>query len=241
MPTLSHDSVTLHYETWGSGPAVLLLAPGGLRASRIETWANAPWNPIEALAGDHFVVGMDQRNTGTSFAPITAADGWPSYTRDQLAVMDHLGIERFSLLGMCIGGAFILRLLSEAPERIQAAVALQPIGQEGNRGEFRAIFDQWRADIAGDHPETTDADWEGCWSNLFGVEHLLWSVPDAQLPTLRTPLLVLEGNDVYHPSSASRHLAAAAPNASLIEQWKEPEAQPAARAAVAEFLTAHRD
>jgi pimeloyl-ACP methyl ester carboxylesterase len=233
---LENGPVTLRYETWGDGPPVLLLAPGGLRASRIETWAVAPWNPIEALAKRHRVVAMDQRNTGTSFAPVTAGDGWPSYATDQLAVMDHLGIERFSVVGMCIGGAFIMELIAEVPERIKAAVAMQPIGLDGNRDAFRAIFEDWRRTIAGDHPEATEADWSGCWSNLFGGDDILWSVPDALLPTVDTPILVLQGDDLHHPKKASRHLAALVPTATLIEQWKEPADQPAARAAIDDFL-----
>jgi pimeloyl-ACP methyl ester carboxylesterase len=239
VPSLTTGSVTLHYETWGEGPAVLLLAPGGLRASRIETWAQAPWNPIETLRNRYLVVAMDQRNTGTSFAPITANDGWPSYAHDQLAVMDHLGIERFSVLGMCIGGAFIMELLAEVPARIAAAVVLQPIGQAENRGAFRAIFDQWRDGIADDHPEASEADWEGCWSNLYGTDNVLWSVPDALLPTIETPVLVLQGDDVYHPRVASQHLATTVPKATLIERWKDPTDQPAARAAIDDFLAAY--
>lgn len=239
MPTLEHGPATLRYETWGDGPPVLLLAPGGLRNSRIETWAAAPWNPIEVLSARHRVIAMDQRNTGTSFAPIAAGDGWSSYLDDQLAVMDHLGIERFAVLGMCIGGAFIMKLLETVPQRISAAVALQPIGQVDNRDAFRGIFDDWRASIEGEHPEADDAAWASLWSNLFGGDDLLWSVPDAALPAIHTPLLVLRGKDQYHPSRASEHLAATAPAATLIEQWKEPEQVPAARAAVDAFLAAH--
>ncbi len=237
MPTLENGPVTLRYETWGEGPPVLLLAPGGLRASRIETWAAAPWNPIETLADRHLVVAMDQRNTGTSFAPVSAADGWPSYAADQIALMDHLGIERFSVVGMCIGGAFIMELIAEVPERITAAVAMQPIGLDGNREAFRAIFDDWRNRIAGEHPEATEADWDGCWTNLFGGDDLLWSVPDALLPTIDTPILVLQGDDLHHPKKASQQLAALTPTATLIERWKDPADQPAARAAVDDFLT----
>lgn len=235
---LENGSVTLRYETWGDGPPVLLLAPGGLRASRVETWAHAPWNPIDALADRYRVVAMDQRNTGTSLAPITSDVGWPSYAADQLAVMDHLGAKRFSVLGMCIGGAFIARLVAHVPARIAAAVALQPIGLDGNRTAFRAIFDEWRSGIADDHPEATESDWEGCWTNLFGGDDVLWSVPDAAVATIATPLLVLQGDDVYHPAKASRQLAAA-PAARLIERWKDPADQPAARAAIDEFLAAH--
>jgi pimeloyl-ACP methyl ester carboxylesterase len=239
VPTLENGPVSLHYETRGEGPPVLLLAPGGLKGSRIDTWERAPWNPIDALADRYHVVAMDQRNTGTSFAPITAADGWATYEADQLALMDHLGIERFSVLGMCIGGAFIMKLLTDVPLRINAAVALQPIGLVGNRTEFRAMFDEWRGAIADEHPEAAAADWDALWSNLFGNDNLLWSVPDSLLATVQTPLLVLQGDDVYHPKEASQQLAASVPSATLIEQWKDPADQAAARAAVDDFLADH--
>jgi pimeloyl-ACP methyl ester carboxylesterase len=153
--------------------------------------------------------------------------------------MDDLGADQFGVVGMCIGGAFILELLTEAPERITAAVLMQPIGQVANRDEFRAIFDEWRSEIGADHPEATDRDWEGCWSNLFGSDNLLWSVPDSRLPAIETPMLVLQGDDVYHPKEASQHLAAVAPKATLIEHWKDPADQAAARAAVDQFLATH--
>ena len=59
------------------------------------------------------------------------------------------------------------------------------------------------------------------------------------LPTLETPLLVLQGNDVYHPTIASRRAAELAPGATLVERWKDPADQPAARAAVDTFLAEH--
>ena len=239
MPILENGPVTLRYETYGDGPPILLLAPGGLRLSRVETWANAPWNPIDALSDRYHVVAMDQRNTGTSFAPIATADGWHTYAADQLAVMDHLGIERFSVMGMCIGGAFIMELIEQAPARIVSAVALQPIGFDGNRDAFRAIFEQWKSEVSGDHPEAVDDDWEGFWSNLYGGDELLWSVPDDFLPTITTPLLVMQGDDVYHPKSTSRHLAATVPSVTFVERWKDPADQPAAKTAVDDFLVAH--
>jgi hypothetical protein len=54
-----------------------------------------------------------------------------------------------------------------------------------------------------------------------------------------TPLLVLLGNDQYHPEATSRDIVALAPKAQLIEKWKEPEHQAAAKAAVVRFLAEH--
>jgi len=182
---------------------------------------------------------MDQRNTGTSFAPVTAGDGWGSYAGDQLALMDHLGIETFAVVGMCIGGAFIMRLLEEAPERVTAAVALQPIGLDGNRDTFLGLFDAWRREVAAQHPEARDADWNAFRSALFGADRLTWSVDDEFLPTVTQPLLVLQGDDEFHPSSVSQTLAMQVPSASLVERWKDPVDAPAADAAIKEFLAAH--
>jgi pimeloyl-ACP methyl ester carboxylesterase len=221
------------------GPAILCLAPGGLSASRLEIWERVSWNPLKELAGGYRIVAMDQRNTGTSFAPVTADDGWGSYAADQLALMDHLGIDSFAVVGMCIGGAFIMRLLEETPERVTAAVALQPIGFDSNRNTFLGLFDTWRREVADDHPEAGNTEWDAFRSALFGADRLVWSVDDGFLPTVTHPLLVLQGDDEFHPSSVSQKLAMQVPSASLIERWKDPADAPAADAAIKGFLAAH--
>jgi hypothetical protein len=53
------------------------------------------------------------------------------------------------------------------------------------------------------------------------------------------PILVLLGNDLYHPSETSREIARLAPNAELVERWKEPEAVADAVERVREFLRRH--
>ncbi|MDA0762238.1 MAG: alpha/beta hydrolase, partial [Proteobacteria bacterium] len=109
--------VTLHYEIYGEGTPVLLFAPGGMR-SAISFWDSSPWNPITALASDFQVIAMDQRNAGTSLAPIEADHNWDTYTDDHLALLDHLQVERCHILGGCIGGAFAFNLIKRAPERV---------------------------------------------------------------------------------------------------------------------------
>ena len=42
--------------------------------------------------------------------------------------MDHLGIDRFMVLGYCIGQPLIWNLIKRAPKRVVAAVLTQPSG-----------------------------------------------------------------------------------------------------------------
>lgn len=56
----------------------------------------------------------------------------------------------------------------------------------------------------------------------------------------QTPLMVLAGNDLYHPEPIAQETADPAPNAELIMQWKTPDATPGAVARVRTFLEAHQ-
>jgi len=52
-------------------------------------------------------------------------------------------------------------------------------------------------------------------------------------------LLVLRGNDVYHPAPISEEVASLAPRAELVHDWKTGEDLPRAVARVREFLSEH--
>ncbi len=235
MEIFSQGDVRLAYVEQGSGPVVLLIAPGGMR-SAASWWDRAPWNPVEHLAGTHRVNAMDKRNAGSSTAPVTGTETWSTYTADQLALLDHLGVDSFAVLGMCIGGPYALGLAAAAPERVTGVVALQTIGLDGNRHAFEESFDAWAAELAPQHPEADAATWASYRSGMYADDHTLFSVPDAELGSITTPLLVLPGDDLHHPRRASDLLASAVPGARVVERWKDPVDVPAARSAVAEFL-----
>ncbi|MGF1599579.1 MAG: alpha/beta fold hydrolase [Acidimicrobiales bacterium] len=238
MPYFEQGDVKLYYEEHGEGFPVLLIAPGGMR-SAVTFWESAPWNPITELAGDHRVIAMDQRNAGRSRGPVSGDDGWNTYTADQLALLDHLGVDRFAVAGMCIGGPYIMALISAAPQRVAAGVVFQTIGLDDNRQAFYDMFDSWAAEIRIDHPEVSDDEWASFRQSMYGADDFLFTAGADEVRACETPLLVLLGGDVYHPESASRSLAELAPAATLIEQWKRPEHHEAAKAAVAEFLAAN--
>jgi pimeloyl-ACP methyl ester carboxylesterase len=235
VAVFEHDGARIHYAEHGSGFPVLALAPGGMR-SAASFWERMPWDPVAELAGSHRVIVMDQRNAGGSTAPVTGRESWATYTADQLALLDHLGVERFAVVGMCIGGPFILGLLQAASERVARTVVLQTIGRDDNREAFHEMFDAWAGELAPDHPEADPQAWAAYRATMYGGDEVLFSVPEAFLPTIAAPMLVLAGGDLHHPASASRLLAGAVPGATFVERWKDPSDLPATRATIAEFL-----
>jgi pimeloyl-ACP methyl ester carboxylesterase len=235
MANFQYQEVNLHYEVYGSGFPVLLFAPGGMR-SAIDFWQHGPWNPIEALQRHFRVIAMDQRNAGTSRAPITAKDNWESYSTDHLRLLDHLRVDRCHLVGGCIGGAFSFSLMRHAPERVAAAVIQQSIGLDQNQSAFYDMFDGWAVDQKQQDPMVTDSTLAAFRSNLYD-EDFVFSASKAEVARCENPLLVLMGQDLYHPESVSRDIAALAPNAELVTAWKEDGQATAQR--VRQFLMAH--
>lgn len=209
---------TIAYEVTGSGFPLLLFAPGGMR-SAMSFWEHSEWDPVTTLSGNFTVVAMDQRNAGASSAPVTASDGWQTYTDDHLALMDHLGFSRFHVLGGCIGGPYCMGAIASAPERVTSAVLQQTIGTDSNRDAFYEMFDSWANPLAASRSDIDPAVLPAFRSNMYDHEFIL-SVDRDFVASCPTPMLVLMGNDLYHPESTSREVAALAPNATLIENWK---------------------
>ena len=238
MPIYERAGAQIYYEEYGAGFPLLLIAPGGMK-SAISFWQSTPWNPIEQLSDRYRVIAMDQRNAGQSTAPVSAEDGWHTYTDDHLGLMDHLGIERFHVAGMCIGGPYCLGLIQAAPERVASATLFQSIGRDNNKDAFYAIFDNWAAPLQQTMSEVEPAAWSEFRERMYGGDNVLFNVDEQFVADCTTPLLVLMGNDLYHPQSTSRMLAAKAQNVRFIESWKEGEARTQAMKACSEFLAEH--
>jgi pimeloyl-ACP methyl ester carboxylesterase len=237
VPLFERDDVCLHWEETGSGYPILVFAPGGMRSS-IEFWERAPFDPRRELASEYRVIAMDQRNAGRSLAPIRRNDGWASYAADQLALLDHLGIERCHLMGGCIGSSFCLGVMHAAPERVSAAVLQNPIGLDRNRDVFFSMFDGWAADMKKRDPELEDETLAIFRRAMYGGD-FTFNVSREFVRRLPTPLLVLAGNDQYHPTAVAREIASLSPDAELILEWKEPALVPRTVERVREFLRRH--
>jgi pimeloyl-ACP methyl ester carboxylesterase len=238
MPTFTRGETTIYYESHGVGPALLTFAPGGMR-SAAALWARSPWHPVTELAAQFRVIVMDQRNAGASRAPIQASDGWHSYSEDHLALLDELHIDTCHLLGGCIGGAFAFALALRAPERVRCAVLQQPIGFSAtNRPVFYELFDTWASEQMASRTDVSPDSLPEFRERMYGGD-FVFSVGREAAAHCQTPLLVLRGNDVYHPSLISDEIARVAPHAELIRDWKTGEDLPRAVARVRAFLGEH--
>jgi pimeloyl-ACP methyl ester carboxylesterase len=236
MPTFKHGDVSLYYEEYGSGYPLLLFAPGGMRSS-IEFWSKSPFDPTKEFASDLRVIAMDQRNAGKSSAPISATDGWETYTADHLALLDHLGVKQCHVMGGCIGSSYCLGLIKAAPERVSAAVLQNPIGlSPRNREMFYAMFDGWAEALNKERPRLDAAGLREFRDRMYGTD-FVFNVSREFVRSCKTPMLILYGSDDYHPTATSKEIAALAPNAQLVENWKTPDVVGATVKRVREFLT----
>ena len=113
MAFASINGIVLHHQVIGpsDGPALVFINSLG---SDFRIWQEV----VPAFAEDFRVVLYDKRGHGLSDAP-PAPYTIDEHADDLLGLLDHLGIERFSLIGLSIGGLISQRLAARCPERIQ--------------------------------------------------------------------------------------------------------------------------
>ena len=244
MPVLEHDGLVLHYEEFGSGYPLVLFAPGGMRSS-LDFWSESgatkrPWiDPTRDLTDGFRVIAMDQRNAGSSSAPVRSGDGWAAYAADHMALLDHLGIDRCHVMGGCIGSSYCLGLIQAAPERVTAAVLQNPIGlSQENRQAFYDMFDDWAEELRNRREDVETANLAAMRENLFGGD-FVFAVSRQFVETCPVPLLVLAGHDHFHPTAVAEEIVRLAPDAELVLEWAGDERKLETRERVRRFLEDH--
>ena len=249
MPMLPVAGGEIYYEVHGAQSArdtVLLFAPGFL-SSRIERWRSNParpgvtqdWlDPIAALADNFQLVALDVRNAGQSHVQLADGDGWPTYTADHLALLDHLGIARCHIFGACIGVSHALALAKAAPERVVSLVLQNPIGaSDVNREALDGEFKAWAQGLAG-RPDATPGRLAAFQQAMFGGD-FIFSVDRDFVRGCEIPMLLMPGNDLVHAKQASDDLAKA-PRIDILDPWKGPQHKDRAMQRVRAFFNTHR-
>ena len=116
------DGLSLHYEDAGTGPPVLCLA--GL------TRNSADFNFLAPHMGDVRLIRLDYRGRGQS----DYAEDFMSYNilregQDAIELLDHLGLDRVTLIGTSRGGLIAMALAATHDARLMGVV-LNDIGPE---------------------------------------------------------------------------------------------------------------
>jgi len=241
-------AVSIYYEDAGSGFPLLLLPGGGLNATIAFFTGNPPFNAIEEFKGEYRCITADLRNapSGQSTGPIEVDRPWESYADDQLGLMDHLGIDKFMVMGFCIGGPFIWSLLKRAPNRIAGAVVAQPVGwrpEMRDRSYAGAFWKGWPAQITAKRSDITMQTAEQFVTRMFETNpDFVFTVTRDFVRTCQNPVLILPDDVPAHPYAVAMECAMLAPRAEVsMFPWKEPrERIPLAVRQIHSFLRAHR-
>ena len=220
-----HDGIRFHYLDWGGDGPPLVMLHGF--TGHAHTWDY----PARALADQYRVLALDQRGHGdTGWAPLY---GSRPMVRDLLAFLDHLGLDRVTLMGLSMGGNVAYLFAAAHPERIERLIILD-IGPEvapaggariaaGLAGpDVFASEDEAVTQARAANPRPTDE------SLRHRVSHNLRQLPDGRL--------TFKWDKALRDGSAARH------DHSVDERWEAWRSVPGplllVRGAESDILTA---
>jgi pimeloyl-ACP methyl ester carboxylesterase len=239
-------NVKIAYQEVGTGFPLLLIPGGGLN-SRMAGLVTSPFNPIAEFSNEFRVIYADLRNApqGQSTGPLEIDRPWDSYTDDHIGLMDHLGINRFMVLGFCIAGPFIWNLIERAPDRVAAAVPAQPVGF---RPEMPTVLydgskNGWAVELMKQRPDITADMIERFLTRMYRTNaDFVFTVSRDFVRNCQTPVLIMPDDVPAHPLAVAMECAMLAPRAEVsMYPWKEPKERiPVAVRQVRSFLKAHR-
>jgi pimeloyl-ACP methyl ester carboxylesterase len=237
--------VRIHYQEAGKGFPLLLIAGGGLN-STIAGLTN-PFDAIGEFKEEYRCIASDLRtaNGGQSSGPLEIDRPWDSFADDHLGLMDHLRIDKFMVMGFCIGGPFIWNLLKRAPNRVVAAVLAQPSGwrPEMPTLSYDTNMAGWGPDFVKRHPEITMAMVDQFLTKMYRTNpDFVFTVTRDFVRSCQTPVLILPDDIPAHPYKVAMEAAMLAPKAEVsMFPWKEPKERiPLAVRQIHSFLRAHR-
>jgi pimeloyl-ACP methyl ester carboxylesterase len=130
MATAIIDGITTRYEVMGSGPPLLMYAPGGFNAT-VEAWSTqgiyAKLKPLDHLPKTYTCIAFDRRECGQSGGRVERVT-WSHYVAQGKGLLDHLGIERAHLMGACMGCCPVLAFAVAYPQAMLSMVLYWPVG-----------------------------------------------------------------------------------------------------------------
>jgi pimeloyl-ACP methyl ester carboxylesterase len=130
MATAVLDGISTRYEVIGSGPPLLMYAPGGFDAT-VEKWSTlgiyARIKLLDYLPKRFTCIAFDRRECGQSAGRVEPI-GWQTYVAQGKALLDHLKIDRAHLIGGCMGVSCVIAFAVAHPRRVASQILWWPVG-----------------------------------------------------------------------------------------------------------------
>jgi pimeloyl-ACP methyl ester carboxylesterase len=130
LPTANIDGITTRYQLVGSGPPLLMFAPGGFDA-RLEQWTTlgvyARTKLLEHLSRKYTCVVFDRRECGESGGRVERVT-WSHFAAQGKGLLDHLNIERAHLAGGCMGCGPVVAFAVAYPNAALSMILYWPVG-----------------------------------------------------------------------------------------------------------------
>jgi pimeloyl-ACP methyl ester carboxylesterase len=127
------NGINIHYEIAGSGPALLMFAPGGWR-SVMSRWTAAggkeAWKEMDGIAAlsQHFTtIAYDRRESGKSGGRVESLS-WDLYVKEAKALLDLAGFKQAYILGCCMGASLACAFAVRHPEACKGLLLHWPVG-----------------------------------------------------------------------------------------------------------------
>ena len=229
MPFYERESTRIYYEETGAGFPLLIIPGGGLNSTVASLDKSVPFNPMETYKDDFRCIAADLRNAdlGQSSGALEIDGPWDAYSEDQLGLMDHLGIEKFLVMGFCIGGPMIHNLLRLAPDRVAAAALMQPSGFNPDAPDifYRNNITGWGPPLCEKRPEITMDMIHDFLTNMYtNRADFVFTVSRDFARAIQTPMLIAPDDVPAHPYECAMEVASLCPNAeTTIYPWKDTQ------------------
>jgi pimeloyl-ACP methyl ester carboxylesterase len=130
MATAIIDGITTHYEVVGSGPPLLMYAPGGFNAA-LDMWRTqgvyAKIKLLDHLPARYTCILFDRRECGQSGGRIERMS-WAHYVAHGKGLLEHLDIKRAHLMGGCMGCCPVMAFAVAHPHMVLSMILFWPVG-----------------------------------------------------------------------------------------------------------------
>ena len=144
MPHATIDGLKINYVVQGSGPPLIMLAPGGFD-STIDGWSTrGVWKdlrPLDTLAQEFSLIAYDRREAGLSGGRVEPHT-WRMWAAEAVGLLDHLDIDRAWVIGGCMGVSVAAAMGAHFPARCLGLLMHWPVGGFRWRAKGHLNFDK---------------------------------------------------------------------------------------------------